>query len=99
MSSNNGTPWAIQEIDAAMMPPDNGGGKWWPLFREVALRLEQTPDNYALKIRLQDGGAASAKIALTRYANDRLGEGAIILTYERADDGDYVYARRGPNYK
>lgn len=95
--SDNG--WKIKEIKADLMPPSDAAGKWWPLYREIVLRLEQTSERFALEIKLEDGGAASARNAISRYANKRLGKGAIDLVYvPDGNGGGTLYARRGPNY-
>lgn len=96
-SNGNGAPWTIREIEAAWMPPESGG-KWWPLFREIMLRLEQTPERFALKIELHEGGATGAAKAITRYANDRLGDGALVTSYDISDGENALYVRRGDNY-
>lgn len=95
---SNGTPWKIKEIDAKLMPPA-GSSKWWFLFREITLRLEQTPSSMALEITLHDGGASGALKAISRYANERMGEGMISLSHEVTPDGqEILYVRRGTNY-
>lgn len=88
----------IQQIEAKMTPPPRGS-KWWPLFREILLRLEQTSERHALAIEIF-GSAESAAKSIGMMASKRLGQGAIRLSFEQIEDGrGILYARRGPNYE
>lgn len=53
--NSTGATWVIREIDAHLMPPEKDS-KWWALYQEIVLRLEQTGDKYALEIHIPEGG-------------------------------------------
>lgn len=97
IENTNTSLWTIREIEAKLLPPEKGA-KRWPLYREIILRLEQTSDKFALAIHIPVGGQ-SARAAIARMANERLGKGAITFSSSRNADGSHMlYARRGPKW-
>lgn len=90
--------WKITEVDARLMPPA-GNAKWWPLFREIMLRLEQTPDSSALRVVLSNGDSAAGAVkGLSRYSKERNGDGHLCLSWVLEDGREVLYARRGPKW-
>jgi len=90
--------WSVTEVDARFMPPPKAG-KWWDLYKEVMLRLEQTPERAALRIELSNGdGASGAAGAPTRLSTEREGEGLIVLSGVVEGEKQVLYVRRGPNW-
>jgi len=90
--------WSVTEVDARFMPPPKAG-KWWELYKEVMLRLEQTPERAALRIELTNGDAASGAMgAIARLASERDGEGVLTMSAVTEDDKQVLYVRRGHNW-
>lgn len=97
-NQNGSRPYTIAEIKATLMPPA-GQSKWFALYREIILRLEQTPPRSALHIVLADGdGGQGAVGAISRLAADRIGKGHVSLSWATEDGHTVLYARRGPNW-
>ncbi len=93
-------PWGkIREILADEVPPERGG-KWWALYWDLKLRLEETPDNLALAVPFPNGeGIQGARTALGHLFNSRLGKGAVIIVAGAdRDNVPTIFVRRGPNW-
>lgn len=91
-------PMQIREINASEMPTN--GVKWWPLFLDLKLRLEQTPASKALAVSFAHGDSISGvKSSLARLFKHQCGENAVIIaTGVDRDGAPTLYVRRGPNW-
>lgn len=99
MGKTNSHWGQIREIEAIDMPPEKAG-KYWPLFKELCLRLEKTNGSNALVIAFATGRqAGSARAAMSRYFADRLGEDAVeMVTGTDFDGTPGLFIKRGPNW-
>lgn len=91
--TENGKLWRrITEVPAEEVP---AGGKYAELFRELLLRLEQTPPKYSLVVEMVDERAARAAASSLRplFAK-RLGSNAVFTSWT----GTFLFVRRGPNW-
>lgn len=97
----DGRPWGqIREILTADV--EAAGGKWWPLYKDIRLRLDETPEQFSLVVPFVNGDSvSSAARSLRKMFSVRLGSKAVVVT-EGVDPKDEVtpclFARRGPNW-
>jgi hypothetical protein len=95
-----GPPWGkIVEVEAAEVPARHAG-PWFDLYRELLLRLEQTPAHLALAVTLRDEKTQrSALYGLNQLFRSRLGKGAVYLSRGTCEDGTpVIYVRRGKHW-
>lgn len=101
-NGKNGRPWGpIREIDADMIPPARTVGKWFELYADLNMRLEQTSRAFALVIPFPSlKEAQNARTAMRKYFTERMGQGSIELSARKQDDGSgALYVRRGEAWK
>lgn len=101
MTNGNGkTPvrWGkIREIPSEEIP---SASVWWPLAQELLLRLEQTPENYALSVQFETADLAHrAAMSLTKIMRARKGAGAVVCLSSIDRDGcPALFVRRGTKW-
>jgi hypothetical protein len=93
-------PWTrIVEVSVADIPA-RATGRWVALYRELLLRLEQTPPKLALAITFRDSKTLDrAASSLWTLFREHQGKGAIRIDTVVTDDGTpTLYIRRGENW-
>lgn len=94
MTANNGL-CRITEVPQAEVPGDRRGAHWDDLYRDVRLRLEQTPPRYALRLEFDENDTA------------RKATNALRARFKKHEPDGYVHLRvttqnvfvwRGENY-
>jgi hypothetical protein len=103
MPANGKAPWGqIREVRAHEVPPERHGnspGKYWQLYLDVSLRLEQTNGSAALAIPFGTRRAAgSACSALARYFKRRGEDVARLTTGVDHEGTPTLYVQRGENW-
>jgi hypothetical protein len=95
-SSNGAHPWgAIREVDSAGLHRRAPSHQWGELYRDLLLRLEQTPLPRALEVPFRDKkSAANARTALRTWMS-RDGRPGIMSIFSR---GTTLYVCRGPKW-
>lgn len=99
MTNRNG--WKVREVEAAIAPPPvERQGRWLALYRELCLRLEQTPSRLALAVEFDT--YVDTKLAydsLRRRFDGQHGPGfAELATRRHADGSGVLYVRRGETW-
>ena len=88
----------VRELPLEEAPSSNS--IYWETYKDIRLRLEQTPPNYVVEYEVLSGSPSSAARSLKRLFSNRMGSKAVIVWHgTRETDGHpCLYARRGPNY-
>lgn len=101
-NGNGRKPWGeIRRIDAEeMLPRSTGGSIYLALWRELLLRLEQTPATYALEITFDDHQEGYSALSSLRRIREQQGKvDQVELSSRKLDDKRVIYIRRGKGYK